>query len=217
MKPSYLLPILLCSPTQKNDELALQVSKLVKTYTDHPIQEINRDESLSIEQVRDFQHRLAYANPNQVIAYLITDIDKASLPAMHALLKILEEPPKNTLIILTTSGLNRVLKTIQSRCTIIQHQTENTIEDFSHFSDAVLSSYKNCIECAKEHKEYDSAKKLIEQLLEYYHSQLSKEQTNKLTKLNLLLQHALQDLDTATSPQLVLEHCFFEMRKILKK
>lgn len=215
MKPLYLLPILFCLPTQKKDELTFQLTKLVKSYTEHPIQFINEDEPLNIDQVRTFQQRMTYASPNQVVAYGIKNIDEASLPAMHALLKILEEPPKNTLIILTTAGLNRVLKTIHSRCHIIQYQPDHKIEDFSHFSATILNSYKNCIDCAKEHKEYEAAKKLTEQLLGYYHDHLLKQPSKNLTKTVLLLQLTLQDLNTATSPQLVLEHCFFEMRKVI--
>lgn len=50
---------------------------------------------------------------------IIKDIHFLNKFAANNLLKILEEPPENTIIILTTSNLNEVLETIKSRCSII--------------------------------------------------------------------------------------------------
>ena len=50
---------------------------------------------------------------------LILDADKLSYPtnvSANALLKILEEPPKKTLFILTTSNYSKIIDTIKSRC-----------------------------------------------------------------------------------------------------
>lgn len=50
---------------------------------------------------------------------IIKDIHFLNKFAANNLLKILEEPPKNTIIILTTSNLSSILETIRSRSTII--------------------------------------------------------------------------------------------------
>lgn len=48
--------------------------------------------------------------------YLISDADKMSPQSANALLKILEEPPRNSLLLLTTSRLSSLLPTIIGRC-----------------------------------------------------------------------------------------------------
>lgn len=57
---------------------------------------------------------------NKKKIYLISDADKMSLQSSNALLKILEEPPKNSLLILTTSRVNSLLPTIIGRCQSIK-------------------------------------------------------------------------------------------------
>lgn len=52
--------------------------------------------------------------------YLISEADKMSPQSANALLKILEEPPRNSLLILTTSRINSLLPTIVGRCQTIK-------------------------------------------------------------------------------------------------
>ena len=70
--------------------------------------------------------------------YIIEDVDNASISAMNALLKFLEEPEGKVTAILTSSSEQRVLQTIQSRCLIIKLK-ENASEKLFH--DLVESEY----------------------------------------------------------------------------
>ncbi|MGL5522187.1 MAG: AAA family ATPase [Metamycoplasmataceae bacterium] len=45
----------------------------------------------------------------------IQDVDQASLHSLNALLKFIEEPTKNTVIIMTTNRISKVISTIKSR------------------------------------------------------------------------------------------------------
>lgn len=51
---------------------------------------------------------------------LISPAEAMNLPAANALLKLLEEPPRHILLILTASDPARLLPTIRSRCTALQ-------------------------------------------------------------------------------------------------
>jgi DNA polymerase-3 subunit delta' len=76
-----------------------------------------RTETLRIEQVRNLQKELAlapYEGRYQVA--IVTRFHKASLGAANALLKTLEEPPKNVVIVLTADLADSLLPTIISRC-----------------------------------------------------------------------------------------------------
>lgn len=81
---------------------------------------IHPNPSIGIEDIRALQVFLSKkpqkANHNTVVihaAHLLT------LPAQHALLKTLEEPPGNSLIYLITSHPDTLLPTILSRCELI--------------------------------------------------------------------------------------------------
>lgn len=57
--------------------------------------------------------------------YILKNVDHSSNVAMNSLLKFLEEPVEDVYAILTTSNLNKVLPTIQSRCQVIHLLTQS--------------------------------------------------------------------------------------------
>ncbi|ACI60159.1 DNA polymerase III subunit delta [Ureaplasma urealyticum] len=77
-------------------------------------------DSLSMKKsdVIDLQNAFLYDGIEDINLkfYLIKNIDLASKYVLNALLKFIEEPPKNTIAIFSTKNLNQVLKTIKSRC-----------------------------------------------------------------------------------------------------
>lgn len=78
-------------------------------------------ESIKIEDVRFLLSRcqlMAYEGKTKV--FIIRHIELMTLDAANALLKTLEEPGANTLMILTTSVLEANLDTIRSRCHIVK-------------------------------------------------------------------------------------------------
>ena len=68
----------------------------------------------SIREIKDLIYLTGAENRTKV--FLISDADNMNPQSANALLKILEEPPKNSLLILTTSKLNSLLPTIIGRC-----------------------------------------------------------------------------------------------------
>jgi len=85
--------------------------------------------SIGIEMIRQLQKRLflkPYSAP--VKAALIKEAEKLTIPAQNALLKTLEEPPANSLIILTASKTDLLLPTVVSRCQLIKLPAKTEIE-----------------------------------------------------------------------------------------
>ena len=72
---------------------------------------------IRIEQVRQLQERLAFRalEAKTKVAILVT-AHAMNPPAQNALLKTLEEPPKDTVLILVSSAQDKLLPTIRSRC-----------------------------------------------------------------------------------------------------
>lgn len=52
--------------------------------------------------------------------YIINDFETANLPAQNCLLKTLEEPPKDVVLILISSNDNLIVNTIKSRCMTVK-------------------------------------------------------------------------------------------------
>lgn len=78
-------------------------------------------QEISIETVRDIEKELMFIPfYKSYRVFIINDAELMSEEAANAFLKTLEEPVKNTIIILVTSNLLSLLPTILSRCQIIR-------------------------------------------------------------------------------------------------
>ena len=102
------------------------------TYPDFLFISKNKDDNnISIETIRninDFIYLSPVINNNKAV--IINNIDDMSLNASNAFLKILEEPPQNVLLVLTTTKLFSVLPTIRSRCIKEKVNTNNDSVDY---------------------------------------------------------------------------------------
>ena len=76
--------------------------------------------TLKVEQVRELQHTLSLApyEASYRVALLLR-FEEAHPSAANALLKTLEEPPAQVIMILTAESVERLLPTIVSRCEVI--------------------------------------------------------------------------------------------------
>ena len=76
--------------------------------------------SIKIEAMRELQRSLqlaAYEGPYKIA--IISGFDAANMNAANAFLKTLEEPPANTVLILTATDGDTLLDTIKSRCRVV--------------------------------------------------------------------------------------------------
>lgn len=83
--------------------------------------DIKEQQSLKIDTVREFS-KYVYQKPllSDHKVFIINDADTLTNEAQNAMLKLLEEPPKNTFIILISSQKNNFLPTVLSRCHTIE-------------------------------------------------------------------------------------------------
>ena len=88
---------------------------------------IESEKAVGIAQVRDFQKRI-FLKPfkSEQKAVILEAGNGLTLESQNALLKVLEEPPKNTIIMLLVESDESVLPTILSRCKIILLDKDNT-------------------------------------------------------------------------------------------
>ncbi len=95
------------------------------------------EKAMGIEEVRNIQ-RTVLLKPfrGKTKAVVIQAYENITTEAQNALLKILEEPPANTLIIISAATRELMLPTIISRCKVIilqEKETQLTKDDLQKF------------------------------------------------------------------------------------
>ena len=97
--------------------------------------------AMGIEDVRNIQKSILLKPfRGNAKAVVIQAYENITQEAQNALLKVLEEPPANTIIIISVSRKELVLPTIISRCKIIElkeNELNLTSEDFLQISNAL--------------------------------------------------------------------------------
>lgn len=112
--------------------------------------------SYSIKQLRKIIDD-AYKIPNEADAkvYILAEAEnRLSAVVQNALLKLIEEPPKNVVFIFTCENSRNLLITIRSRCTVIRLRSEHS------FDEEVLGFARQIIEGILSTREYDLLKSL---------------------------------------------------------
>ena len=87
----------------------------------HRIEPLPDKRDISIDQLREMQRELAlrpYEAPRK--ACILEPAERMSVNAANSLLKTLEEPPGNAIIILLTENADMLLPTIRSRCQLVR-------------------------------------------------------------------------------------------------
>jgi DNA polymerase-3 subunit delta' len=91
--------------------------------------------TIQIDQVRALQTDAALSPlEGRYRVFIIREIERATLPAANALLKLLEEPPPQVILLLTATRRDQVLPTILSRCQLMSlrplplEQTRSALE-----------------------------------------------------------------------------------------
>lgn len=105
--------------------------------------------SIGIAQIKDVQKKVYYKpSAGERKAIVIQNAETLSEEAQNALLKVLEEPPKDTLFYVISTSREAVLPTIQSRCQIIELPPENPVitpEDKEALDEQLTAITKNPI------------------------------------------------------------------------
>lgn len=112
----------------------------VESLTSYPYAFIIEPENntISIEAIRQAQKQLVRAVPGNAPwrrAVLIHNADCMTTEAQNALLKSLEEPPEDTLFVLTAQQRNSLLPTVRSRVQLIQVAPITKQAAIDHYGD----------------------------------------------------------------------------------
>jgi len=86
-----------------------------------------RTQEIVVDQIRAL-HSDVYTVPNEAMkkAYIIQNAERMNTAAQNALLRILEEPPKHAVFILSTESPLTLLPTVRSRCVLLRSAPEHS-------------------------------------------------------------------------------------------
>ena len=117
---SYLSMALLCDKDIKACEVC-NTCRRVKDNLYADIIHLNgKYESIKKQDILQIQSQFSKSSlENKAKIYIIENIENATIEALNTLLKMLEEPVKDTYAIFSTNNKNALLPTITSRCQII--------------------------------------------------------------------------------------------------
>jgi DNA polymerase-3 subunit delta' len=129
---------ILAKDLEKKVKIKEQILK--KIHPDVYFVEKEKDKkTITIDQIRELQNFLnlkSFSNFYKI--GIIIDAENASISALNSLLKTLEEPPSNSIIILIVNNLKTIPKTIISRCQLIKFKPVPLKE----IKDYLISVYK---------------------------------------------------------------------------
>lgn len=134
---------------------------------------------------------------------IVVDAELMTLEAQNAFLKLLEEPPADTIIILTSSNVKSLLPTILSRAQQLKVESPNELEIFKYFkkldySEAQIEKAYHLCE-GRIGKMYaflsgDESQEFLDKI-EQVKNILSLNQYNRLLKINVLAKDKQQVKD----------------------
>lgn len=180
--------------------------------------------SFGIDEVRNLQEQLSYSRPEtEEWWYLIRNGDEISLPAQHALLKMLEEPPVQTHLCIITTKPELLLPTILSRCVTIKlGKTENPtqeeiLQSEELFQKVEQASISDLIDLAGQFKEKSDAYQFLIGLQKQYYGQLKQQPDNpQLVNRLQSIQNALNLLQTNVNIRILIEQTLFKIKQNIK-
>lgn len=186
----------------------------VKTYP-HTIWFGEEGESLKIATVRDLQENLSFAQSAEHPRYIIIlGIDTATIPAQNALLKVVEEPPANTQLILVGKSLNSILPTIQSRCILNGFSEEiDTTKTKEMYHSLRTADIPLALALAEEYTDRATAQTMAVSLIRALHEQLGNDPSPQLAVHIQTVLRLKERLEKNCNVQLVVEETFLQLRQ----
>lgn len=118
----------------------LEIDKFDVTIIEKDNQIKQNAQSIGIDEIKNLQKKIflmPIKSPTKAV--IVEDAHLMTVQAQNALLKVLEEPPERTIIMLSTESKEALLPTILSRCQIIELSTETA--ELSDEEKAELSEF----------------------------------------------------------------------------
>ncbi len=186
--------------------LSEDIVKIIDEKTD-------KSSEIKVEAVRNFLHGLYLSAYGPVRIGIIEGCERLNTSSANILLKILEEPPENVILILTAANEN-ILMTVKSRCRVYKtdSQQENEDHTFSYeniMTDNLAGAFKT-VENIVKSGETDT---FLAGILAKAEQKMVKNLDPEMEKLAGSIISARRKIKSNVNPRLVLENLIIRARK----
>lgn len=207
--------ILIIGTTEKTRGKALEIIKQ-NNISKFDVDTLETEKAVGIGDIRLLQKRV-FLKPlkSEQKAVILEAFQGMTIDSQNAFLKLLEEPPNNTIIIVLTNSLDFLLPTILSRCNIITLEKYEKLEKeaFEEYLKSLKAIQKggNALKLAQDNgKNREEALKFLENLMLAAHENLENDKT--LIKLFKNMQKTYTIIKTTNvSPRFALENLFLNL------
>lgn len=176
----------------------------------------DENETLKIETIRSVQEHLSFAHADGSIRFcVLLGIHVATQPAQNALLKLVEEPPPNTQIILVGQTMDTILPTIQSRCKIyLQPEIVEKTQHVELYAELKKASIPDALTLAEQFADRSDALKTTTSLLHFLHDKLTQTGEKEILASDIRTLVTLKKrLECNCNAQLAVEVAFLTIAK----
>jgi len=169
---------------------------------------LDKEKKIGINTIRHLQiwlQKKPYQAPKKIV--LVKRAENLTIPAQNAFLKILEEPPKNSIIILTVQNTNLLLSTITSRCHIVRLPfVFSQKRELKYKKNGINLSIGEKITLSREiGKNKGEAQLWLKTQRNFYHQQL-KQGNSQAWKIMAEINQAEKMLEANVNPRLAIEY-----------
>jgi hypothetical protein len=179
------------------------------------------ENSIGIDEIREVKSFLRvkpFRESHKVV--IVRDAARLTLPAQNALLKTLEEPPENSIIVLTAVSETSLLPTIVSRCEVIHlaSQQPKMEEETSKEIELLVSTIgesnvgKRVSLAGGYAYPKEKGKELCVNLIYFFRQELKINPTSAVLHNLELVQKSFLRLDQNVDPKLTMEHLFLNIK-----
>lgn len=180
----------------KKEETKEETEKIIKEnkISKFDVDIIETEKSVGIGEIRSLQKRI-FLKPGQSEqkAVVLEAFFGMTTESQNAFLKVLEEPPANTIIIILASSLDFFLPTVLSRCSLInlgktkKLSEQDIAENFKILFD-LKNNYSKALVIAQDNsKDKETALQFLEAMIISVHDNLNNNKDFSLQKLGIVL------------------------------
>lgn len=171
---------LYCTNVKDNEPCHECINCIRIEQNEHPnVHQVSPDgQTIKVDQIRQLQSEFAkrgFESGQQI--FILSDAETMNVQAANSLLKFLEEPSGQVLLLLETNALGKILPTIQSRCQIIhfhsspthlmqQLQASGIADSTAKILAFLTNSYDKAVEISRD-EWFNDARDVLKQFVQY--------------------------------------------------
>lgn len=182
-----------------------------------PAEETGKAGEIPVEQIRNLIHDISLTSHGKIRIAVIYQAEKLNISSASVLLKTLEEPPRNVVIILTALSDN-ILPTIKSRCRTLRfnRQVDEKSITFSYqdfLDNSLASSFSNIENIVKQNQ----IPILFTDLIAQFEKNLIDDKDSKAVIILEALLKAQKNIAKNANPRLTLENLILLIRETYER